>query len=142
MTAIDDYLEAIPQPRRRREATTMIALMERATGQPPQVSRHAVGFGEYHYRYASGREGVAAAAGFAAPKSGLTVYVMDGVKAHADLLEQLGPHTTGVGCIYIKDLDAVDLAVLERIVTRSYETLTSGTYPLRARDGGRDITTG
>ena len=142
MTTIDEYLEAIPQPKRRREATTMLALMERATGQPPRVSRNAVGFGQYHYRYASGREGDAAAAGFAAPKRGLTVYVMDGVGAHADLLEQLGPHATGVGCIYIKDLDAVDLSVLERIVTRSYATLTSGTYPLRAREGGQDITTG
>ena len=142
MTTIDEYLEAIPQPRRRREATTMLGLMERATGQLPQVARNAVGFGEYHYRYASGREGVAPAAGFAAPKAGLTVYVMDGVAAHADLLEQLGPHTTGVGCVYIRDLDAVDLSVLERIVTRSYETLTSGTYPLRARDGGRDTKTG
>lgn len=82
---------------------------------------------QYHYRYASGREGDAPAAGFAARKAASTVYVLDGVGAHADLLETLGPHSTGVGCIYIKDLQKVDLEVLEAIVTRSYATLTSGT---------------
>ena len=60
----------------------------------------------------------------------------DGVGAHAELLEQLGPHTTGVGCIYMKDLTAVDLEVLETIVSRSDATLTAGTYTKRAREGG------
>ena len=115
----------------------MLDLMARVTGLPPVVSRNAVGYGTYHYRYASGREGDAAAAGFAPRKSALVVYVMDGVGAHADLLDQLGPHTTGVGCIYIKDLESVDLQVLEQIVSRSFTTLTGGTYTLRAREGGR-----
>jgi hypothetical protein len=60
----------------------------------------------------------------------------DGIGPHTDLLEQLGPHKTGVGCLYTKDLEEVDLKVLEAIVTRSYETLTDGTYSLRAREGG------
>ena len=63
---------------------------------------------------------------------------MDGVGAHADLLARLGPHTTGVGCIYIKDLELVDLAVLEQIVRKSYATLTAGTYALRATRRRRD----
>lgn len=95
-----------------------------------------VGFGEYHYKYQSGREGDAPAGGFAARKSATTVYVSDGVGAHAELLERLGPHTTGVGCIYVKDLTAVDLDVLGAIVTRSYAALTDGTYTKRAREGG------
>jgi hypothetical protein len=123
--------------KRRREAETMLELMTRATGQPPVVSGTGVGFGSYDYHYPSGRKGTAAAAGFAPRKSALVVYVMDGVSAHAELLERLGPHTTGVGCIYIKDLTLVDLAVLEQIVTKSYATLTAGTYTLRAREGGR-----
>ena len=61
---------------------------------------------------------------------------MDGVDAHADFLEQLGPHRTGVGCIYLKDLGQNDLEVLEHIVARSYSTLTAGTYQLRARQSG------
>ncbi len=95
-----------------------------------------VGFGEYHYKYESGREGDSPAAAFAARKPATTVYAADGVGAHTELLERLGPHTTGVGCIYIKDLAAVDLAVLETIVARSYATLTAATYTKRAREGG------
>ena len=94
-----------------------------------------VGFGSYHYRYDSGREGDAAAAGFAPRKTATTVYLMDGVAAHTSDLAQLGPHTSGVGCLYLKDVEQIDLSVLERIVRASYRTLTSGSYGLRARDG-------
>ena len=95
-----------------------------------------VGFGSYHYKYESGREGDAPPAGFAARKSATTVYLLDGVAAHPDLLGRLGPHTTGVGCLYIKRLEDVDVDVLESVVARSYEALTSGTYGGRAREGG------
>ena len=130
-------LDRVVPTKRKRDAKTMLGLMARVTGQPPVVSGTAIGFGTYHYRYASGREGDAFAAGFAPRKSALVVYVLDGVGAHADLLDALGPHTTGVGCIYIKDLELVDLSILEEIVTESYATLTAGTYTLRAREGGR-----
>ena len=111
--------------------------MRRATGEEPRMWGTIVGFGQYHYKYASGREGDSAAAGFAARKTATTVYVADGVAAHADLLERLGPHTTGVACIYMNDLTAVDLDVLETIVSRSYAALTADTYTLRAREGGQ-----
>jgi hypothetical protein len=129
------YLEGISSAKRRRDAETMLDLMERATGAPPTMWGSIVGFGGYHYKYASGREGDAPAAGFAARKSATTVYVSDGVDAHAQLLERLGPHTTGVSCIYMKDVTAVDLSVLEEIVARSYAALTAGIYTKRARDG-------
>jgi hypothetical protein len=115
----------------------MIQLMRRVTGQEPQMWGSVVGFGQYHYTYASGREGESAAAGFSARQAATTVYVADGVGAHAELLKRLGPHTTGVGCIYVKDLTAVDLEVLETIVSRSYTALTDGTYTKRAREGGK-----
>ena len=67
---------------------------------------------------------------------------MDGVGAHADLLARLGPHTTGVGCIYIKDLELVDLAVLEQIVRNSYATLTAGTYRLAGASRAQASSTG
>jgi hypothetical protein len=133
---VRDFLDGIPSARRRRDAETMIELMRRATGEDPKMWGSIVGFGGYHYKYASGREGDSAAAGFAARKAATTVYVADGVGTHAELLEQLGPHTTGVGCIYMKDLDTVDLEVLETIVRRSYRALTSGVYTKRAREGG------
>jgi len=134
--AVRDYIDGVASPKRRRDAETMVELMRRATGEEPTMWGSIVGFGTYHYKYDSGREGDAAAAGFSARKGATVVYVLDGVGAHNDLLERLGPHTTGVGCIYMKDLTAVDLEVLETIVARSYAALTAGVYTKRARDGG------
>ncbi|HEX5967632.1 MAG TPA: DUF1801 domain-containing protein [Intrasporangium sp.] len=130
------HLESVQSPVRRRDADTLIGLMQRVTGQEPRMWATIVGFGQYHYRYASGREGDAPAAGFAPRKAATTVYVLDGVDAYRDLLDRLGPHTTGVGCIYIKDLEKVDLDALEAIVRRSYERLTAGVWPSRAAESG------
>ena len=96
-----------------------------------------VGFGRYHYRYPSGREGDGPAASFAARRVATAIYVPDGVGAHRELLEKLGPHSTGIGCIYIKDLQQIDLGRLEEIISQSVSTLTSGTYTHRARDSSR-----
>lgn len=130
---VQAFLERVTPERRRRDALTMLGLMRRVTGQEPRLWGSIVAFGQYHYRYASGREGDAPAAAFAPRKSALTVYLNEGVGAHAEHLAALGPHTTGKGCLYIKDLDEVDVDVLEEIVADSYSTLTAGTFPSRAR---------
>src|SRR5262249_61081197 len=96
-----------------------------------------VGFGVYHYRYPSGREGDAPAAGFSPRKAATTVYLADGVGRHVALLERLGPHKLGVGCVYLKDLSGIDLELLEELIRESYATLTESTYTKRAREGGR-----
>lgn len=135
--AVREFLDRVEHPVRRRDADTMLGLMTRVTGQPAKMwGTSIVGFGSYHYRYASGREGDAPAAGFSPRKPATTIYLADGVGAHAALIERLGPHTTGVGCLYLKNLDDVDLAALEAIVAASYRTLTSGAFGQRARDGG------
>lgn len=74
------------------------------------------------------------AAAFAPRKAASTVYLPDGVGAHEDVLARLGPHTTGVGCLYLKDLEQVDLAVLEELVRRSWATVTAGTFGQRAAE--------
>lgn len=130
------HLDSVRSPVRRRDADTLVELMQRVTGQEPRMWASIIGFGEYHYRYASGREGDAPAAGFAPRTAATTLYVMDGVDTYRDLLDRLGPHTTGVSCIYVKDLQKVDLDVLETIVGRSYERLTAGVWPSRAADSG------
>ena len=123
------YIRAIPSPSRRRDAETLLVLMERVTGEQPRMwGSSIVGYGRYHYRYESGREGDGPGASFSARKAALTVYLSDGADAHEVLLGRLGPHTTGVGCLYIKDLASVDQSVLEEIVRSSYRTLTAGTY--------------
>lgn len=126
------YVAAVAHPVRRRDAETLLDLMAGATGRAPRMfGASIVGFGAYRYRYASGQEGEAPAAAFSPRAGATTVYLADGVAAHAEALERLGPHTTGVGCLYLKDLAAVDLAVLADVVRRSYAAVTDGTSGLR-----------
>jgi hypothetical protein len=134
-SAVRECLDKVASPTRRRDAETVIELMGRVTGEPATMwSSSIVGFGQYHWRYPSGREGDGPAASCSPRKPAMTIYLPDGTGAYADQLSRLGQHTTSVGCLYIKDLSQVDLAVLEEIVGESYRTLTSGTYGNRARD--------
>lgn len=133
--AVRTYLNGVSPEKRRRDAEKVLELMSRVTGEPPQLWGSIIGFGQYHYKYQSGREGDVAAAGFAPRKAATTIYLADGIGRYEEQLKQLGPHTTGVGCLYIKDLDKVDLSVLEDIVAESYRTLTKDTHKLRAREG-------
>ena len=135
--SVQTHLDGVTPEKRRRDAEKLLELMTRVTQESPQLWGSIVGFGQYHYKYQSGREGDAPAAGFAPRKAATTIYVLDGVGRYDQQLKQLGPHRTGVGCLYVKDLDKIDLSVLEAIVAESYSTLTSGTYGLQARQGGR-----
>lgn len=129
---VDAFLAAVRPEARRRDALALRALMERATGQPARLwGPSIVGFGRYHYRYPSGREGEMAAAGFAPRKAATSVYFVDGFEDYAEDLERLGPHSTGASCLYLKRLDDVDLPVLEGMVRRSYATVTAGTFGMR-----------
>jgi hypothetical protein len=131
---VQTYLDGVTPEVRRRDAATLLDLMGRVTGERATMwGPSIVAFGTYHYRYESGREVDAPAAGFAPRKAATTIYLPEGVGAHEELLAQLGEHTTGKGCLYIKHLDRVDLGVLERIVRTSFETVTAGTFGDRAR---------
>lgn len=127
------YLETVQPERRRRDAQTLLALMERVTGEAPGMfGPSIVGFGEYSYRYPSGHSGHAPAAAFAPRKSASVVYLPDGLGAHEDDLAVLGPHRGGAACLYLTNLDRVDLTVLERIVARSVATVTAAGFGRRA----------
>lgn len=132
---VSEFIERVTPAKRRRDAETMLALMSRVTGLAPQLHGTIIGFGQYHYKYESGREGDSAAAAFAPRKAAMTIYLVDGISRYARELEQLGPHSTGVGCLYLKDLEQNDLSVLESIVKSSFATLSTGTYSPRAREG-------
>ena len=118
-TDIGAFLDGV-EPKRRDDTRLLCALFAEVTGQPPVVwGTSMIGFGSYHYRYASGREGDTFLTGFAPRKQNLTLYITDGFERHAERLARLGPHTLGKGCLYIKVLRDVDLAVLREIVTES-----------------------
>ena len=104
--------------------------MSRVTGAPPAMwGSSIVGFGSYHYRYDSGREGDAALVGFSSRKAGLAVYLVEPGPDQAALLAKLGRHRMGKACLTIRDLSQVDLEVLERLVAGSVQAV-------RERHGG------
>ncbi len=119
---VGTLIGAIADDSRREDCLTLLGLMKRATGVDPAVwSSGVVGFGTFHYRSASGQEGDWFPVGFASRKAAITVYLGLSLEESTTLLAKLGKHKTGKGCIYIKRLADVDLAVLEELVASSYK---------------------
>jgi hypothetical protein len=118
---VDAFLEAVPDDDRRADAHTVLELMRSVTSEPPVMwGPSIVGFGSYHYRYASGRTGDAPLAAFSPRKANLVVYLVGGFEdRYPELLEQLGPHKTGKACLYVKRLGDIDLDALRQLVERS-----------------------
>jgi hypothetical protein len=123
---VDAFLDKVTPAARKRDATAMVDLLRDVTGEEPVLWGTVIGFGSCHYRYATGTEGDSPILAFAPRKQATTVYVMDGIGSHADGLAELGPHSTGVGCLYLKDVGAVDATVLRRILSDSYARIVAG----------------
>ncbi len=118
--SVEAYLSAIDDPARRDDCRAIAALMEKVTGEAPQMwGASIVGFDSYHYKYASGREGDACATGFSSRKGDISVYLSAGGAEQEALLALLGRHKMGKACLYIRSLADVDLAILERLVAGS-----------------------
>jgi uncharacterized protein DUF1801 len=123
------HIAAIENEEQRNDAQTLVALMRRITKQEPRMwGPSIVGFGSYHYKYASGHEGDSALAGFAVRGRELVVYTAPEFEGRDDLFAKLGKHRTGKVCIYIRRLADVDLRVLETLVARSIAD-TKRRYP-------------
>lgn len=121
-TSVDAFIDSVADERKRADSRELIELMRTITGSGPKMwGSSLVGFGQYHYTYASGREGDFFITGFSPRKTALTVYVMPGFDRYKDQLERLGPHKTGKSCLYLKNLDAVDRDVLEEIISDSVQ---------------------
>ncbi len=123
--SVADFIAAVPDPRRREEAGVIDALHRRVTGcEPTMWGPSIIGYGSYHYRYDSGREGVACRAGFSPRKAALVLYLAGDEEPEAQALyARLGKHSKGKACLYIKKLADVDLAVVERLVELSWEVM-------------------
>lgn len=117
---VEAYIKSLDHPKRRRDGLTLLTLMQRITGEKPVMwGPSIIGFGRYHYKYESGREGDFFLTGFAPRKANMVVYIMPGYQDYSDLLSRLGPHKIGKSCLYITDLEKVDLSVLEELITKS-----------------------
>ena len=129
--SVSEFLRGIDDPRRRADAKTVAAMMRRATGKRAKMwGPSIVGYGSYHYRYASGREGEFLITGFSPRKQALTVYIMPGFDGFAPLMKKLGKYRTGRSCLYIKRLTDIDESVLETLIHESVEVMRSK-YPTR-----------
>ena len=118
--SVDDFLDGVEPERRREDGRALLAMMRRVTGEEPVMwGPSIVGFGSYHYKYDSGREGDFMITGFSPRKTALTVYIMPGFSTYDGLLARLGKHKTGKSCLYLNKLADVDLAVLEELVATS-----------------------
>jgi hypothetical protein len=118
--SVQAFLDRIADPVRRAECQQLNALLAAATGAPPKLwGAGMVGFGQYHYRYDSGREGDWMLAGYSPRKAELSIYVMAGLEHFPDLLARLGRVRTGKSCLYVKSLAGIDLDVLRALVEAS-----------------------
>jgi hypothetical protein len=115
------YLDAIRDDERRKDCKELARLMKQITGCPAKMwGTSIVGFGTYHFKYESGHEGDCPEAGFSSRKSDITLYLTPGYLGRAKgLLDKMGKHKAGKGCLYIKRLSEVELPILERLIAGS-----------------------
>lgn len=124
--SVEGFLEAVEHPRRREDGRVLLRMMQEITGLKPEMwGPSIVGFGDYRYRYDSGREGDFFLVGFSPRKQSLSLYLPDGFPAYGALLAALGKHRKGAFCLYVNKLADVDPGVLRQLITESFEHVGS-----------------
>lgn len=119
------FIDTVEDTQRRQDSLVLLDLFTKVTGETPKMwGTSIIGFGQYHYKSERSRqEGDWMLTGFSPRKQALTLYISMGIKDYQDLLDQLGKHTTGKGCLYIKKLSDVDENVLEKIIRSGFEDM-------------------
>ena len=119
--SVKAFIDAVENETRRADARTLAKLMRRVTGKRAVLwGTSIVGYGRYHYRYDSGREGDMFMTGFSPRKQNMVLYIVGGFGAYEGLLRKLGKHRHGSSCLYVNKLADVDMGVLEELVQHSY----------------------
>lgn len=119
---VQAFLNSVPDEKKRQDSFAILELMKQVTGKEPEMwGDSIVGFGSYHYKYKSGREGDWFLTGFSPRKQNITLYIMAGFDEYDKLLNKLGKHTTGKSCLYVKKIEDVDVDVLKELVRQSVE---------------------
>lgn len=120
--SVTAFLNKVEDAQKRKDCFAISDMMQKATGLAPAMwGTSIVGFGSYHYKYESGHEGDMCIIGFSPRKQNIALYIPGGIHKYEDLLEKLGKHKTGKGCLYINSLDKVDVGVLNSIITQSLQ---------------------
>lgn len=124
--SVEKFLKTIADEQTRADCETLVKLMKEATGAEPKMwGSSIVGFGQYHYKYESGREGDWFLTGFSPRKQNLTLYIMAGFAGYAELMEKLGKHTTGKSCLYVKRLSDLHMPTLKKLIRGSVKQMQS-----------------
>lgn len=127
--SVIEFIESVEKPRMKEDAYKLLEIFEEATGYPAKMwGDSIIGFGSYHYRYATGHEGDAQLAGFSPRKAKISLYLTGCVERDPDALERLGKHTAGKSCIYINKLSDIDTEVLKGLIQEAVAYLQE-TYP-------------
>jgi len=122
------FLERVENPKRKADAFKILDLMTEVVGEEPKMwGESIVGYGNYHYKYESGREGDWFLVGFSPRKQNMSLYIMAGFAEYDDLMSKLGKHKTGKSCLYINKLADIDMDVLKQLVTASVAHMTETT---------------
>lgn len=132
--SVEDFLNRIPEAERREDCFAVAKIMEEITGEKPKMwGPSIVGFGTYHYKYASGREGDWPVTGFSPRKKDLTVYMMMGFTKHEELIKKLGKHSSAQSCLYIKRLADIHVPTLKKLIKISVKDLKAHTKAQAAK---------
>jgi len=120
--SVTGFINGVENDARKRDAKTLLAMMKKITGEKPKMwGPTIVGFGEYHYKYESGREGDMLNVGFSPRNANMVLYVMGSIPEDDPLRKKLGKYKTGKSCLYVNKLEDVDASVLEKIIKKSYD---------------------
>jgi hypothetical protein len=118
--SVTKFLDGVKDEKKRQDSYTILKLMKQITKAEPKMwGTSMVGFGSYHYKYASGREGDWFVTGFSPRKQNLTLYIMSGISKYPDLSKKLGKFKTGKGCLYINKIEDIDIKTLKELIKQS-----------------------
>jgi hypothetical protein len=124
-----EFIEQVDSPKKREDAYRLLDIFTEVTGYEAKMwGPSIIGFGSYHYRYASGHEGDAALTGFSPRKAKISLYFAPGDERRGPLLERFGKHTTGAACVYVNKLEDIDLDVLRELIAQTVRFLQAA-YP-------------
>ena len=120
--SVEKFIKRIKDEKRQQDCLKILEMMKKITKEEPKMwGSSIVGFGSYHYKYESSREGDWFITGFSSRKQNLTLYIMSGFKKYEELMKKLGKYKTGGSCLYIKNLKDVDSKILKKLLTISYK---------------------
>lgn len=123
--SVEKFLNSISEEGKRKDSFKVLEMMKKITKSEPKMwGTSIVGFGSYHYKYASGREADWFLVGFSPRKQSLTLYIMSGFRKYGELMDKLGKFKTGKSCLYIKNLKDIDIEILQELISESVKYLS------------------